>query len=341
LLYFENTHCQSCRHPLGYIPDMASLSALEPDGGTWRALAAPGRFRSCENARHDVCNWLVPTASGEPFCTACRHNATIPPLDNPANVAAWRKLETAKHRLIYGLLQLRLPLAARADDPEHGLAFDFLADPPQVSGPRVVTGHDNGLITIALVEADDAEREKRRIAMREPYRTLLGHFRHEVGHHYWDLLVRDRNRLAAFRTLFGDERQDYGDALQRHYAEPAPVQWQDSFVSAYAASHPWEDFAETWAHYLHIVDTLEMAAAFGIRVDPRVAEEPSLKAEISFDAYRAQHVQQLVDAWLPLTVALNSLNRAMGQPDLYPFILSPMVVQKLSFVHAIIRGDQI
>ena len=176
----------------------------------------------------------------------------------------WRKLEAAKHRLFYTLLRLNLPIETRNENPE-GLAFDFLADQPAQSGPKVMTGHDNGLITIALAEADDAERERRRTAMGEPYRTLLGHFRHEVGHYYWDRLVRDEGRLDPCRAVFGDDSQDYEQALQRHYAEGAPANWQENFVSAYATTHPWEDFAETWAHYLHIVDTLEMAGAFGVQ----------------------------------------------------------------------------
>src|SRR4051794_4613426 len=214
VLYFENTQCERCGHRLGYIPETATLSALEPEGEEWRALADQGgSVLFCENATHNVCNWLVPSGTTDRFCAACRHNQTIPPLDDPANVAAWRRLEAAKHRLIYALLRLGLPLQTRLEDPEHGLAFDFLADVPHSPGPKVMTGHDNGLITIALVEADDAEREKRRVSMHEPYRTLLGHFRHEVGHHYWDLLVRDGNHLEEFRALFGDDRQDYDAAL--------------------------------------------------------------------------------------------------------------------------------
>jgi hypothetical protein len=199
-----------------------------------------------------------------------------------------------------------------------------------------MTGHDNGLITVALAEADDAERERMRLQMGESYRTLLGHFRHEVGHHYWDLLVRDGGRLDAFRALFGDDTQDYDAALQRHYKQGAPADWQEHFISSYASSHPWEDFAETWAHYLHIVDTLEMGAGFGLRIGPWVADG-ALAKPLGFDPYGPGDVQRLVDAWLPLVFAVNSLNRAMGQPDLYPFVLTPGVVQKLGFIHDLIH----
>jgi hypothetical protein len=339
LVYFENRACERCGHRLGYLPELGTLSALEPDGGTtWRALArSEGSDRFCANAEFDACNWLVPATSGEAYCTACRHNGVIPDPSVPANLAAWRVMELAKHRLFYTLRKLRLPLVTRAEDPEHGLIFEFLAEPPANDGPKVMTGHDEGLITIALSEANDLERERRRTAMGEPYRTLLGHFRHEVGHHYWDLLVRDGGRLEACRAVFGDEREDYGEALQRHYRTGAPADWQERFVSAYATTHPWEDFAETWAHYLHIVDTIEMAEAFGIRVGPPLDDSGTLSADFGVDADSGADIGQVVEDWLPLTFALNSLNRCMGQPDLYPFIISPPVVEKLGFIHDLVR----
>jgi hypothetical protein len=201
------------------------------------------------------------------------------------------------------------------------------------NGPSILTGHDNGLITINIAEADDAERERRRLSMGEPYRTLLGHLRHEVGHYFWNVLVRDDPSIERFRLVFGDERQDYGSALQAHYADGPKDNWQDEFVSAYAGSHPWEDFAETWAHYLHIIDTLETAAAFGLRVRPSVSKGPEITSVIDFDPHRESDLNRLIEAWLPLTFAVNSLNRSMGQPDLYPFVLPPAVINKLSFVH--------
>jgi hypothetical protein len=344
LLYFENTQCENCGAQLGYLPDASMLSALEPapdEAAPWRSLAQPPRtYRFCDNARYAACNWMVPAESPETFCTTCRHNRTIPDLTQPANMPPWRKLELAKHRLFYTLIRLRLPLANRIDDPEAGLAFDFLADAPQSSGPKVMTGHDNGIITIALKEADDAERERMRLSMGEPYRTLLGHFRHEVGHWFWDRLVRDENRLDAFRASFGDERQDYAAALQAHYANGASPDWQEHFVSAYASSHPWEDFAETWAHYLHILDTLEMAAAFGLRVRPMLDRSGELSADLDFDPHEAGDVQRLIADWLPLTFAVNNLNRSMGLPDLYPFILSPAVIAKLGFIHDLVHAPR-
>jgi len=337
LLYFENVRCGNCGRALGYVTDINEISALEPAGeaGGWRALAAPHkRYKFCNNYDAGMCNWLVDADDEGGFCRACRHNRTVPDPAVPGNDLLWRKLETAKHRLFYSLLRLNLPLEDRTDDPERGLAFDFLADPPQTHEVGVMTGHNNGLITLALKEADDATREKVRTAMGEPYRTLLGHFRHEIGHYFWDRLVaRDAVMLEGCRALFGDEEQDYGEALNKHYKDGPPANWQNDFISIYAASHPWEDFAETWAHYLHIVDTLETAAAFGLKVKPRRAKG-RLAAAVDFDPYAAD-MDKLIEAWLPVEFATNNLNRSMGLTDLYPFLLSPRVIDKLSFVHVL------
>ncbi|SDA33195.1 hypothetical protein SAMN02799622_05479 [Methylobacterium sp. UNC378MF] len=341
VLYFENRTCERCKHRLAYVPELGTLSALEPAAGdTWTALAAPDRpGRLCANADYEACNWLVAPGSEQTFCVACRHNGTIPNVSDPPQRAAWQQIEVAKHRLFYTLLRWNLPLKTRTEDPAHGLLFDFLSDPPETQGPKVLTGHDNGLITIALVEADDVEREKRRKGMGEPYRTLIGHFRHEIGHHYWDVLVRDGGKLDACRAVFGDDDQDYGTALQRHYAEGAPPDWQEHFVSTYATAHPWEDFAETWAHYLHIVDTLEMASAFGLEVKPRLGGSQDLAVRVDFDPYGAAGIQPIIDAWLPFVFAMNSVNRAMGNRDLYPFVLSPRVIRKLGFIHDLVHGQ--
>jgi hypothetical protein len=338
-LYFENDQCLSCGRRLGYLPARNDMAALEPAGDdasdAWCAAIDPkSLFRFCANAGHGICNWLLPANAPDAYCAACRHNRTIPDLSVPGNLAHWRKIEIAKHRLFYTLLRLRLPLANRNDDPE-GLAFDFLSS---VDAP-VATGHDNGLITLNLKEADDAERERERGEMREPYRTLLGHFRHEIAHYYWERLVKRDSRLDEFRAVFGDERRDYAAALQQHYAAGAPADWPDYFVSAYASAHPWEDFAETWAHYFHMVDTLEIAAAFGMTVRPKVAKADRLSASIDFDPHDAD-MPRLIDAWLPLTFASNSINRSMGLPDLYPFVLAPVVIGKLAFVHDVIHRNR-
>jgi hypothetical protein len=341
LLHFENTLCVKCGATLGYLPGRNVLTAVDPaeEEGLWHPKAvAERRARFCDNARHDACNWMVPEESEETFCLACRHNRTIPDISDPVNKARWQKIEIAKRRAFYSFIRLGLPLANQADDPAHGLAFDFLADVPQ-TGEKVMTGHDDGLITLALIEADDAERVKRRTSMGEPYRTLLGHFRHESGHYFWDRLVKDGGRLEECRAIFGDDTQDYGAALQRHYNEGPPADWQEHFVSTYATAHPWEDFAETWAHYLHIVDTLEMARAFGVGIAPRADRTGELAAEVDFNPYRTTDINAVMDAWVPLTVMVNSLNRCMGEADLYPFVLSPDVVAKLAFIQSLVHGQ--
>lgn len=340
LLFFENTVCEKCGHRLGFLPETTTLSALEPEEGTdfWFALGEKrSKYKYCANAVHDVCNWLAPAESNETFCVACRHNKVVPNLETPGNLEEWRKLEIAKHRLFYSLLRLHLPLHTRAEDPEHGLAFEFLDDPH--AGPKVMTGHDNGVIVIAVREADDPTREKMRTEMGEPYRTLLGHFRHEVGHHYWDVLVRDGapGNLEECREAFGDDSFDYDEALKIHYNEGAPPNWADNFISQYATTHAWEDFAETWAHYLHMVDTLETASVYGVRVRPKVDTDGALEATINFDPYEAENIGQILEAWVPLTFAMNSLNRSMGLQDPYPFIIAPPVFKKLGFIHGLVH----
>ncbi|HTO28770.1 MAG TPA: putative zinc-binding metallopeptidase, partial [Devosia sp.] len=335
-----NASCERCGHQLGYLPGRNALVSLVEDGGLWSTPAFPDdAYVFCENTHHGACNWLIRAEpGGDIYCAACRHNETIPAIDNRLNLTRWQVIERAKKRLFYSLLRLRLPLETRNEDPAHGLSFRFLADMPVGPGP-VLTGHEGGIITIALAEADDAEREARRARMGEPYRTLLGHFRHEIGHHYWDLLVDRHPAQDRFRSLFGDERGDYAQALQSYYAGGAPIGWPRTHISAYATAHPWEDFAETFAHYLHITDTVEMAAAFGVRARPRT-EDASLAVHVDFDPYGQDSVQTIIDNWVPLASMLNNLNRAMGLPDAYPFILTPPVIEKLGFVHELVHGQK-
>ena len=342
-VFFENTNCNACGHALAYLPDVGTMAALEPkDDGLWQSLvpdAADQRYRLCANyLKHQVCNWAVDAKQDETLCLSCRLTQVLPNLDTVDGLDAWRKLETAKRRLIYSLLQLRLPLVNRQQDAERGLAFEFLSDDLAPSGP-VLTGHDDGLITINVAEADDLEREKRRLSLHEPYRTLLGHFRHEVGHYYWDVLIKDSAHLDAFRAVFGDEREDYAEALQRHYqkGENGDTSWMEHFVSSYASSHSWEDWAETWAHYLHMADSLETAAACGLSLKPRRRDEPTLERAKHIEVVHHQSFQQMIDDWLSLTYALNNLSRSLGQPDSYPFTLSVQSIAKLSFVHDTIQ----
>ncbi len=335
VIYFENTVCEHCGHTLGYWYKTNMMVSLEHEDDHLRAPILPeSKFVYCANAQHGACNWLVEyNPGGDPFCRACRHNGIIPPMDDPANLDHWQVIERAKKRLFYSLLRLHLPLATRNEDPAHGLSFEFLAD----TAAPVMTGHENGIITLALKEADDAIREATRLQMKEPYRTLLGHFRHEVGHYYWDILIENRPALDEFRRLFGDEREDYAQALQRHYEQGVPPNWQATHITSYATSHPWEDWAETWAHFLHIVDTTEMAAAFGVRLNPKVDVTGELKTRIDFDPYQLGSIDELIDHWVPLSSLINNLNRAVGQHDAYPFVLTPVIVEKLAFIQQVIR----
>jgi hypothetical protein len=342
LIFFENTTCVNCGHALAFVPDRGEMDTLEPaDGNQWRSLSEPGKtYRLCQNyVQENVCNWTVDVDDPNPYCLSCRLTRIIPDLSVPSDREAWAKLETAKRRLIRGLLEMKLPLANKLEDPDHGLAFEFLADPAPgtAGGGPVLTGHENGVITINIAEADDAEREKRRSLMHEPYRTLLGHFRHEIGHYYWDRLIRGTPRVEPFRTLFGDERADYAQALQRHHQQGAPSDWPLSFVSAYASSHPWEDWAETWAHYMHMSDTLETAAACGLSLRPKRSDEPSLKPDVPRAGRRPLPFDQMTERWFALTYVLNNLNRGLGLQDAYPFVLSAPSLEKLRFVHGIVN----
>ena len=334
-VYFENATCVACGHRLGFAPDAGVVVTLAQTGDLFSAVADPSRvYRLCLNVNTCGCNWLVAADDSNPYCICCRHDRIVPDLTAPENRDAWTKIEKAKRLLFYSLLRWRLPMPTQAEDALSGLGFDLLADGAQ----PILTGHENGLITLNIAEADDAQRESRRMAMGETYRTLLGHLRHEIGHYYWDRLVRDEGRQEPFRAVFGDERDDYATALASHHRNGAPPDWPFAHISAYATSHPFEDFAETWAHYMHIVDTLETAASFGLSVNPRIARDSGLRVNIAFDPYRHGSVDDLVKAWAPVTVALNCLSRSLGQPDLYPFVLSKPVVEKLGFIHDLARN---
>jgi hypothetical protein len=314
-VYFDNTTCVHC----------GSSQAFDPRDFKMKTIRE--KHRLCANASHCACNWLAD--EGEDLCLACSYNLTIPDLSIADNRANWRRIEEAKRHLFYSILSWRLPAPTKADDRERGLAFEFLSDVEGDDGTvkRVMTGHDNGLITINVAEGDDVERERRRTAMGEPYRTLLGHFRHEIGHYYWDRLVKEGGQLAEFRSIFGDEREDYSGALKRHHEAGPPDDWNTHYVSAYAAAHPWEDFAETFAHFVHMVDTLETAKVWGLHL-----ASTSRAIEVDFEPYRTDDVERMHAVWVSLALAMNALNRSMGQPDLYPFVMPQAGVKKLGFI---------
>jgi hypothetical protein len=347
-VFFGNSECLACGTPLGYVVETADVTPLAPATApdSWRrfgdaSAGAPNYYRCANFFSPAGCNWMVDAAEhdgGQAYCVACRLNRTIPDLHIADNGELWRRVEAAKRRLVSSLLALGLPLKSReGEDPERGVSFDFLRGP--FLGKPVMTGHLNGLITLNIEEADDAKREKVRIAMHEPYRTLLGHLRHEIGHYYWDRLISGTSWIWGFRDLFGDETRDYAAALEWQYRNGPPEDWQQYYVSSYAASHPHEDWAETWAHFLHMVDMLDTAASFGL-----VAENVELDIEPFGDdvlyqgepADRAEFLR-LVNAATKLTGVLNEMSRSMGQPDFYPFVLSNNAVRKLYFVHQVVR----
>jgi hypothetical protein len=341
VLFFENSRCMNCGMSLGYCVELAKLVTLQHQTGSSNGsvyevfFASQGirHYRQCKNARdHDACNWLVPAESGRPFCVSCSLTEIAPDLSDPNNRAAWAGIEAAKRRLLYTIYGLKLPISSRQDWPTEGVAFHFLRG---TEAEPVMTGHDEGIITLNIAEADSAFRENMREKMGEGYRTVLGHLRHEIGHYYWDRLIRDGNQLQPFRNLFGDETLDYEQAVQRHYEQGPPANWSESHISAYATMHPWEDWAETWAHYLHMADTLETAKSHGLTV--RVPDAEKQGERITTDALAFRDFDALIASWNAVTLALNSLNRSMGMKDAYPFVLSPRVLEKLRFVHGVIQ----
>jgi hypothetical protein len=350
-LFFRNSKCLGCGAEVGYDPELALLLIL-PDGATPPCRISPGRGRRgaertylrCANySRATGCNWLVAVADNSSSaaalqCASCRLTRITPDLSVAENGVWWARIEDAKRQLVSTLITLGLPVRARTtEDPQRGLAFDLLRSPPD--GPHVITGHADGVVTIDIEEADDATREKRRAAMHEPYRTMLGHLRHEIGHYYWYRLISDSRWLGEFRELFGDDRADYDAALRKHHDEGPISDWALAYVSAYASAHPWEDWAETWAHYLHMIDALDTALSFGVSARAIEATfEPFPREALAAGAGKpgADAFLVFVNAWVELATALNELSRSMGQPEFYPFVLSAAAVRKLHFVHRIV-----
>lgn len=329
LVFFENSSCLNCEAVLGFEPDeneLVTLIDVGNDAQLDRFDGEPGSFFRCANAGLVRCNWLV-DEEGK-LCASCELTRKRPNDNDAAGLERLAVAEAAKRWLLFELKELNLPIDDR-------LAFDLLSS----EGEPVTTGHADGVITLDLAESDDARRERRRLEMREPYRTLLGHMRHEIGHYYFPILVDDDEKRARARGLFGDETADYKAALDRHYDEGPPADWSDSFVSAYATMHPSEDWAETFAHYLHIRDTLQTAAEYRVQVGgpdavARVKPTTDLRStpregDLPFS--------EILGEWLPLTYALNALNRSMGHDDLYPFVLPPPVVDKLTLVDDLVR----
>ena len=330
LLYFENSVCLKCNHIVGFEADKFNVIALDNTESGYTAVNNKTElYRFCYNAASGTCNWLIPVTQTSVFCKACELNRTIPELGSVTNQQKWKRIEVAKHRMVYSLLRLGLPVKAKTNTEEPGgIAFDFMADSSPAE--RVITGHDNGIITLNIEEADEGERVKHKMHLGEKYRTLLGHFRHEIGHFYWEVLIKDSHSLQKFRQIFGDEQKDYSDALKTYYQTATPANWNDAFISPYATSHPWEDWAESWAHYMHLMDTLETAWSFGINI-----HRSEMQVTINNDPYTVSNFDNIINRWFPLTFAVNSLNRSMGHADFYPFIISAPVIEKLRFIHQV------
>lgn len=332
-LFFENTFCENCGLTVGYDDISLEMKSFDPSGLKIVSKKQEKKYRFCKNKEYNVCNWLVDTSSNDDYCVACSLNRTIPNLTNKKNHEKWHKLEYAKHRMVYQLQRFKLDFPSKLMDPENGLCFDFLA---KQEGTTVMTGHAEGVITILLSEADSVLREQMRLEMSEAYRSLIGHFRHEVGHYYWDQLVAtDPLILEKFRGTFGDERKNYSQALQEYYETGGENNWSNEFISKYATAHPWEDWAETWAHYLHIMDITETAYYFGLKVEP-INESKAMSSNVTFDPYQKRNFADIVKVCIPLIFASNAINRSMGIPDVYPFIITDTVIEKMAFIHNLI-----
>lgn len=332
---------------VGFLPDEQQLTALTitPEG-FYKVSNNDKLYKQCKNYwLHDVCNWMIPIHEDNELCQSCRLNVMIPNLEKKENFALWYNMEKAKRRLLYTLFKLHLPIQGRQCDPNSGLGFSFLED--QINDEYgneltvknyAVIGHNSGLITLNLNEARPSKRIEMREKMNEQYRTLIGHFRHESGHYYWDRLIEDSALLNKFRELFGDERLNYTNAMSQYYQNGPAKNWQNIWISAYASMHPWEDWAETWAHYLHMVDTLETANDSEISIGGHQIKNPLVESEHFEDEnYTAMNFTQLFNDWCRLTKSLNAVNRSMGHDDAYPFVISVSALNKLRFVHEVIN----
>jgi hypothetical protein len=338
---FENHTCVNCGYFLGFSAYFNQIISLDPTLSQWYLSELGNKnYTYCKNHIHNLCNWLVDTDDHSEFCLACSLNRTIPHLLDSDNLDKWKQIEFAKHRLVYQLLRFRLPVVSKMEDEQKGLCFDFISkNEVSEESKGIMTGHADGVITLLISEADPVIREKIKQQMSERYRTLLGHFRHEVGHYFWDRLIRDQHfNLENFRAVFGNETDSYVDALRRYYENGPQFNWQNRFISKYASSHPWEDWAETWSHYLHLTDVLETAYQFGLQTNPKLSNTEKLKMKASFDPYLENHFSRFLETGIPLLFTLNSMNRSMGEDDPYPFIISEPVKKKLEFVHNLLKG---
>ena len=330
-LYFDNTGCMNCGRGVGWCELCGLIVPVEADGGGSGTCANGHRVRACRNlTEHGVCNRYH--AAGGDYCYACDLNVTVPNPAIPENREYWRRLESAKRRMLYDLNNVGVGVS-KIDAGRFNaepLRFEFKTDSvhengrwrKMENGEQVFTGHDEGVIVINFKEADPVAREQMREQLNEPQRSLVGHFRHEVGHWFYDMLVRGApDREAEYNRVFGDPHDpSYADALERHYDQGPPPDWADRYVSAYATMHSWEDWAETWSCYLHQAGSLDTLRAHGwAEVGP------------PFTDYAAA-----LDAYARSAVAQNELARDRGQLPLVPEMLTEPVRAKLTFVHRLV-----
>jgi hypothetical protein len=321
LVFFSNTACLRCGAAFAFDPDRMAMVAVGPD------------TLVCREADRTGCNWVASTDDGR--CESCVLTRARPPDDDLSVVQRLRVAEAAKRRLLFQLRSLGLPVERRDEAAGSGVAFDLLHGTDEVP---VITGHLGGVITLDLAESDAVHRERVRTKLSEPYRTVVGHLRHEIGHYFFPVLVGPDD-VDRVRGWFGDETVDYQAALERHYRDGPPPDWAEDHISEYATMHPAEDWAETFAHYLHLRGVLQTAAAYGLKVDgPDLPSSPSTPLHADPSALDEDDIHDVIGTWLPLSYALNAVSRSMGEDDLYPFVLSPRVMAKLAVVHELVRS---
>lgn len=356
-LFFESNSCYNCGRVVGITDNFQLVQPFNFDqltGNYFLDNSDDIQYKKCQNfLNYQACNGMIQVGATDEkgalinYCFSCRYNDTIPNLSIRGHLPLWIKMENAKRRALYTLKALSLPLQNIYQDPFYGITFTFGVDSDVNdhfktrlhNGPAITTGHNCGHITINLAEADDVARSKIKMDMGENYRTLLGHFRHEFGHYYFDVLIADNTyNYNMYKDCFNDVGQDYTMAQNDYYKYSSPENWQQEYISEYATMHPWEDWAETWAHYMHIVDTLETAQHYGLKpsrmgaVNSQRSHGVEQFQEVDFFTFHP-NFDFILDVWIEFSVILNSLNRSMGLQDAYPFVLTPTVRKKLKFVH--------
>ncbi len=329
-LHFDNSQCVSCLREVGWCPNCQGIRAADYNGQSYVCLHCQTHLQKCTNySVHQVCNrWVVDNGPHtSELCDYCQFNDTIPDTSIPENKKRWYDIEVAKRQMLYNLDILNLPYGTAAEGFELPLSFDFMADTLNEAGETVPvhTGHADGKITINIREADPVEREKLRVNFGEPHRTLVGHFRHEIAHYYWQLLVQNKCE-PEFKRIFGDhENPLYSDALHAYYQNGPRPDWQHNYISAYATMHPWEDFAETFGAYLDMVAVLDTAENVRLTIGKSTDDS-------------ASELDGMLRRYEMLGIKINEINRTMGLLDLVPEVFNASVVEKLRFIHWLVKN---